>query len=320
MIMTQKMMNWDEKYKPSKISDIVGQRTISKRLQAYASAKRMPHLLFAGPAGVGKTSSFYALAKEIFGSGWKANTHIFNASKDRSINFIRTDINDLTRIMPVGAPFQLIFLDEADLLTPDAQGALREIMQSHTDTCKFVLSCNYPNKIIAPIQDRCRVFRFSRVAPTDIQNRLLTIAEAEHIKFDKDALMLIAERSEGSVRSAVTHLQTLSEYSKELTTDIVNEELPTVSFSDIDILVNAALKGDTKTYEQTLYDIYYKGGFSSNEVLAGILDCITSILDQSSDQYKNVVWLIGEYDWRITQGSNDLLQLRCLLRQLEGSI
>jgi len=308
--------NIDEKYKPTRICDIVGQPHVTRRAQNYINKGQMGHLLLAGPPGTGKTSLVHALAHEFYGIHWQKNLSTFNASKNRGIEFIRGTIADLTSIEPIGAAFQIIFLDEADSLTPDAQGALREIMQAHTATTKFILGCNYINKLIDPIQDRCRIFRFRRLPPEAIEQKLIEIAKLEKASFTPEALSWIGSHSNGSLRTAINHLSTYIQESETITLDMVQDDMPIVDNTDSKAILDAALRGDIKTYEERLFMLYYDNGFASEEILDSILSLIDTY-NFTAAQRKSLIYLIGEYNWRISQGSNELLQMRCFLRLLE---
>jgi len=162
---------WIEKYRPKKLDDVAGQSKIIERLKTYAKTKSVPHLIFAGHAGTGKTTSAIALSREVFGDTWKQNFNELNASDERGIGIIRGKIKDFARTAPIGKNrFKILFLDEADSLTNDAQAALRRTIEKYTHICRFILSANYSSKIIEPIQSRCTVFRFGPIKPDDIRN------------------------------------------------------------------------------------------------------------------------------------------------------
>ena len=140
---------WIEKYRPRSLSQIVGQEAITSRLKGYVEKKDLPHLLFSGPAGVGKTTSSVAIAQEIYGEGWKENFLELNASDERGIDVVRNRIKNFARSSFGKYDYKIIFLDEADSLTKDAQSALRRTMEQFSHNTRFILSCNYSNRIIS---------------------------------------------------------------------------------------------------------------------------------------------------------------------------
>ena len=171
---------WTEKYRPSKFYELVGQDEIVKRVEGLTNSMNIPHLLFAGPAGTGKSSLALIIVKELYGSNWKENYLELNASDERGINIVREKVKNFARTKSIGnVPFKIIFLDEADALTPEAQQALRRTMENYSSTCRFILSCNYSSKIIDPIQSRCSIFRFKLLEKKDIEKYILDISKRE---------------------------------------------------------------------------------------------------------------------------------------------
>ena len=143
---------WTEKFRPGKFGDVFGQEEIVKRVQSFVEQKNMPHLLFAGPAGTGKTSLSIVIAKQLYGERWRDNILELNASDERGIDVIRIKVKDFARTKALeNTPFKIIHLDESDALTREAQQALRRTMENYTKTCRFILSCNYSSRIIEPI-------------------------------------------------------------------------------------------------------------------------------------------------------------------------
>ena len=161
---------WTEKYRPSKFEEIVGQDEIIKRVKALTDSLNIPHLLFAGPAGTGKSTLALVVVKELFKENWKENYLELNASDERGINIVREKVKTFARTKSFGnINFKIIFLDEADALTPEAQQALRRTMENYSSSCRFILSCNYSSRILDPIQSRCVVFRFRLLEKKDIR-------------------------------------------------------------------------------------------------------------------------------------------------------
>ncbi|MBT5215827.1 AAA family ATPase, partial [Candidatus Woesearchaeota archaeon] len=171
---------WTEKYRPSKFSEVYGQKDIVEKVKAFVEKGNMPHLLFAGPAGIGKTTLSLVIAKELFGENWRNNLLETNASDERGIDVIRNKVKDFARTKAIGTKFpKIVYLDECDNLTKEAQQALRRTMESYSGTARFILSCNYPSKIIDPIQSRCAVFKFKPLNKEDIVELMGSIATKE---------------------------------------------------------------------------------------------------------------------------------------------
>ena len=176
---------WVERHRPRSVSEMKGQKAVVDRLKAYSESRTFPHLMFAGPPGTGKTTAALALTRDVFGDGFRSNLLEMNASDERKLESIRTKVKQFARTAPMpGTSFKVIFLDEADALTPDAQGALRRIMEQHSQTCRFILSCNYSSKIIEAIQSRCAVFRFRPLAEDQVDEMIRSVASSEDITLD----------------------------------------------------------------------------------------------------------------------------------------
>src|SRR3989344_4705166 len=159
---------WTEKYRPKKLDDVVGQKTIVNKIKTLIERRSIPHCLFTGHAGIGKSTLAFVVCNELFGEDWKNNFLDLNASDTRGIDTIRSRVKDFARTIPISGGFKIIFLDEADALTKDAQHALRRIMENYSEKCRFILSCNYLSRIIYPIQSRTAVFRFSPLKEDDV--------------------------------------------------------------------------------------------------------------------------------------------------------
>ncbi|MDP7521045.1 MAG: AAA family ATPase, partial [Candidatus Pacearchaeota archaeon] len=180
---------WTEKFRPSRFSDVVGQEEIIKRVEALTNSLNIPHFLFAGPAGTGKSTLALIIVKELFKENWKENYLELNASDERGIQIVREKVKNFARTKSLGSvPFKVIFLDEADALTPEAQQALRRTMENYSATCRFILSVNYSSKVIDPIQSRCVLFRFKILEKKDIERVIKKIAETENLTIDQNSI------------------------------------------------------------------------------------------------------------------------------------
>src|SRR5512136_960806 len=212
---------WTEKYRPKTLLEIVGQEAITERLKAYVATQNVPHLIFAGPPGTGKTTAALALAHEVFGEQhWSQNFHELNASDERGIGIIRGKRKDFARTAPIGATFKIIFLDEADSLTQEAQAALRRTIEKYTHICRFILSVNYSSKVIEPIQSRCAVFRFKPLTADDVKKFIRKIVTKEHLEIPPDGLEALIFIAQGDMRREVNILQVGASIDKKISAEL----------------------------------------------------------------------------------------------------
>ena len=180
---------WTEKYRPRKLDEIQDQVEIVSRLKEFVKNGTMPHCLFAGPPGTGKTTAALCLARDLFGTRFQDVFMELNASDERGIDVVRTTVKEFARMASLSAvPFKILVLDEADNMTGDAQHALRRTMEKFTDTCRFILCCNYSGRIIEPIQSRCALFRFTPLPEEKIVGYLGHIAKEEGVKITPQGL------------------------------------------------------------------------------------------------------------------------------------
>ena len=304
---------WVEKYRPQKLEDIVGQKQIVARLEKYVGENSMPNLMFTGPAGVGKTTTALALVKSILGEYWRQNFLELNA-----IETVRNNIKNFCRLKPVGAPFRIIFLDEVDNMTKDAQHALRREMEMYTKTASFILSCNYSSKIIDPIQSRCAIFRFAPIKGEEIAERLKFICESEGFEADDKGIETIVYFAEGDMRKAVNVLQAAASEGEAITENSVYEVVSKAKPQDIGNMINKALMGDFMGARNILRETMVLQGTSGEDMVTQIYQDVSKrVLEGKMDAsiYMDLIEAIAECDFRIREGANPRIQLEALLTQ-----
>ena len=308
---------WVEKYRPKSLSDVLGQDHIVNRLQAFVNEKeKMPHFLFAGPAGVGKTSSALALARDIFGDLFQENYKELNASDERGIKIVRENIKNYASIKPsFGVPFRILVLDEADNMTSDAQQALRRTMEKYKKI-RFVLIANYSSKIIPPIQSRTAVFRFRPISEKLIAEKIKKIAELEALQIEETAITSLIEISNGDMRQLLNLLQACSIISNNVTNEIVNDIAgkadPNEIKKIIDLLINKKMNGFQEARNK-LRSLLFTVGISGKDLIGQIHSVLLKINSIDNTKLIEMIKAVSEIDFRLTEGANEEIQLTYLL-------
>ncbi|MFC7324908.1 replication factor C small subunit [Halorubrum rutilum] len=306
---------WIEKYRPQSLDDIHGQEEIVERLESYIEQDDIPHLLFGGPAGTGKTTAATAIARQVYGEdNWRGNFLELNASDQRGIDVVRDRIKGFAR-SSFGGDFRIVFLDEADSLTDDAQSALRRTMEQFSDNTRFILSCNYSSKIIDPIQSRCAVFRFSPLSDAAVAAQTREIAAAEGIEVTDEGVDALVYAADGDMRRAINSLQAAA-----TTGDVVDEEAvyaitATARPEEIESMVTNALEGDFSRARATLDTLLTETGMAGGDVIDQLHRSVWEF-DLSEREAVALMERIGEADYRIAEGANEQVQLESLLASL----
>ena len=308
---------WVEKHRPKSVGDIRGQPAVVNRLEVYAESGTFPHMLFAGPPGTGKTTAALALTRDEFTDTYRENTLEMNASDERGLESIRTKVKQFARSAPLGgATFKVIFLDEADALTPDAQGALRRIMEQYSGTCRFILSCNYSSKIIEPIQSRCAVFRFRPIASDQVAEEVRKIAAAEDIELDDDACDAIVHVSLGDLRKAITALQVAASLDPHITRALVYETTATAPPEALHGFVLACKQDGFHPARRRLRGILDQYGLAGTDFVNQLHRSVFDIEFLSESQKLDLTEMMAEIDFRLVEGGGEALQLDALCSRL----
>ena len=307
---------WTEKYRPKTLDEIRNQIEIVGRLKKFAETMTMPHCLFAGPPGTGKTTASLCLAHDIFGEKYADAFMELNASDSRGIDIIRTTVKEFARIATIsGLPFKILVLDEADNMTGDAQHALRRTMERFTETCRFILCCNYSGRIIEPIQSRCAVFRFTPLKEDDVVGYLKEIAQKERVQLLQDGLKAIVKISEGDLRKAVNTLQAAASLGKAVDEKSVFLVAGQAKPEDVKEMLDLALGGDFVEARNKLRMMLVEYGLSGVEIIKQVH---SEIFNMKVPEKKKVSLadVIGEVDYRISQGADEEVQLSAMLARL----
>lgn len=308
-------MMWVEKYRPSKLSDVIDQKEIIGSLNSLLkNQSEIPHLLFSGGAGVGKTTVALCLSKQILGDRARDYTLELNASDERGINMVRERVKKFSRFagLDTEIPFKIIILDEADEMTADAQTALRRIIEDTAKFCRFILIANNISKIIDPIQSRCAVFKFTAIPEKDVISHLKTISKKEKIKSDEKGLQTIYEYSNGDLRHAINLLQATASIG-DISEKNVKASAGLSKTTDVSDVLKLALGGKLTDARNKMIELIKVYGMSESDFLKYLN---FAIFETKHEKLSDILETIAKYDYRILVGSNPEIQLSALLAEL----
>lgn len=305
---------WVEKYRPQTLSEVVNQTEIIGSLEALIKDPTdMPHLLFSGSAGVGKTTTALCIARQILGEYVRDYTLELNASDERGIGMVREKVKKFSRYAGMAdVPFKIIILDEADEMTADAQTALRRIIEDTARYCRFILIANNISKIIDPIQSRCATFKFTSIPQDDVINHLESIAKKEKVKADKKGIQAIYDYSEGDLRHAINLLQATASLGA-VTEEHVRASAGLTKTTDVDEVLKIALAGKITDAREKMIELIKVYGMSESDFLKYLN---SAVFKSKHEKLSDILEVIAKYDYRILVGANPEIQLSALLAEL----
>jgi replication factor C small subunit len=307
---------WAEKYRPKKLDGIVDQKEIVERLKSFAKSRNVPHCIFAGPPGTGKTTAALCLARDLYGDVYREHLMELNASDERGIDVVRETVKTFARMKSIGEiPFKILILDEADNMTSDAQQALRRTMERFTETCRMIMCANYSGKIIEPIQSRCAPFRFAYLPKEEHDCYLKDIAAKEKVKLTTEGLDAIFEVCGGDLRRAINTLQSAASLGKPVDAKVVYSVTGKASPADVQKMLKVAMDGDFMEARKQLREMIQKYGVAGSDIIRQIH---TEIFRAEMPEKWRVKLadIVGEVDFRLVEGADEEVQLSALLAKL----
>src|SRR3989338_3480158 len=304
---------WTEKYRPQTFDDLQGQKEIVEKVRAFVSSGNMPHILFSGPAGVGKTTLALVIAKQLFGENWRQNTLELNASDERGIDVVRVKVKDFARTKAMGnVPFKLIYLDESDALTKEAQQALRRTMENYTQTCRFILSCNYSSKIIDPIQSRCAVFRFKPLSEEEIYQVIEKVAKEEGLTLSIETKKALFGVCDGDCRRLENVMQSCAVLGNMITPEWVYSMASVAKPKEVHEVLRVAAQGNFIDARKKLLDLMLNYGLSGLDIIKQIQKEIWNLTIPDRTKVE-LIDKCGEVEFRMVEGSDEYIQLESFL-------
>ena len=305
---------WVEKYRPSKLSEVVNQKDIIGSIEALLkNPSEMPHLLFSGSAGVGKTTTALCIARQVLGDYLQDNLLELNASDERGINMVREKVKKFSNYAAFAdIPFKIIILDEADEMTSDAQTALRRTIEDASKICRFILVANNISKIIDPIQSRCAVFKFTSIPEKEVISHLKKIAKDEKIKVDEKGLQAIYDYSEGDLRHSINILQATASLG-DISEANVKASAGLTKTKDVDGVLKLAMDGNISKAREQMIELIKVYGMSESDFLKYIN---SAVFKSKTENLSEILEVIAKYDYRILVGANPEIQLSAMLAEL----
>lgn len=281
----------------------------------FLDSEDMPHIMFSGKQGIGKTAIVQAFCKQKYGDDWRNNILELNASDERGIDTIRDKVKNYAVQGTIGDyQYKVIFLDEADQLTKDAQTTLRRVMEDYADITRFFLSCNYQSQIIGPIQSRCAPFSISPLTEDDLFEIGKRVVDGEDISVEDDLLWKMVRTADGDARRLINSMQA-AEYNGKIDASGVSVVLDTVDVALIEEIVDIATEGDLDDAMRRLDVEVLKQGVAAN-VLCDVFLTVIRRRNMRGDAKAKMIDKLAETNWRVMRGANPHVQFHSLLADI----
>ena len=304
---------WTEKYRPKALKDVIGQKLIVDRLNSFVERGNFPNMIFAGSPGIGKTACAIAMAHDLYGESLDGAFKEMNASDDRGIDVIRGKVKDFAKTISIHrVPIKIIFLDEADALTADAQHALRRTMEMFAGETRFILNANYASKIIEPIQSRCVVFRFKHLNEDEMREYVKRIEKGESLKIDAKAVEALIYVSDGDLRKLTNTLQSAALQNREITEQSIYNVAARARPKEIVSMLSFAVSNSFDSARNELDNLILRHGMNAEDILS---QCYREVqgMDIAERTKLEIMRSLGECNFRIVEGANERIQLEAML-------
>lgn len=323
---------WIEKYRPSTIDTVMSHNEIRNTLKTFIKNRCLPHLLFYGPSGTGKTSLISAMARELYGKYYQCMVMELNASDDRRIDVVRDKIKRFvisqnvffgTNIAERENIFKLVILDEADAMTPDAQAILRQIVEKYTDNTRFCLICNYIQNINPALQSRCTRFRFSPIESNMIKTKIIQISECENIKLTDSGIETIIKRSRGDMRKVINMLQSVSMAYNVINEKNINNSIGYPRQEHMNIIIGSLINDSLMMAHGKILNIKTLHGLSLGDIITEIHNILINYINSiiliedlkklSIDQIINILSKLRLIEYNHSVNTMEYIQLSALI-------